>query len=54
MSPFRDRPRRLRLSKAVRDLVAETSIEASSLMLPIFVKEGIKDREPARGLEGYY
>ncbi|MCE4612980.1 MAG: porphobilinogen synthase [Desulfurococcales archaeon] len=54
MSPFRDRPRRLRLSKAVRDLVAETSIEASSLMLPIFVKEGIKDREPAQGLEGHY
>ena len=35
------RPRRLRRTPALRRLVAETSVSASDLILPMFVKEGI-------------
>ncbi|MEB3859595.1 MAG: porphobilinogen synthase [Desulfurococcales archaeon] len=48
------RPRRLRYLKPVRDLVAETRLDPTSMVFPIFVKEGVKDREPAKGLEGHY
>lgn len=39
------RPRRLRRSPAVRDLVRETSLRPSELVLPAFVREGLS--EPA-------
>ncbi len=48
------RPRRLRLSKAVRDLVAETSLEPSDFMMPIFVKKGIDKPEPIPSMPGQY
>lgn len=35
------RPRRLRTTPAVRRMVAETSLEARQLVLPVFVREGI-------------
>ena len=35
------RPRRLRRTAALRDLVAETNIGASDLIAPLFVREGI-------------
>ncbi|HIC99235.1 MAG TPA: porphobilinogen synthase, partial [Pyrodictiaceae archaeon] len=34
------RPRRLRLTKPIRDLVAETIVSPDHLILPVFVKEG--------------
>ena len=37
------RPRRLRRTPAMRRLVAETSLEARNLILPAFIKEGIKE-----------
>ena len=37
------RPRRLRSTAAVRRLVAETSLEARQLVLPVFVREGLND-----------
>lgn len=44
-----DRPRRLRSSKAVRDMVHEFSVEKSDLVYPIFVAEGenIKEEIPS-------
>ena len=37
------RPRRLRRTPGLRNLVAETSLEARSLVLPLFVREGIDE-----------
>ncbi|GAB3632962.1 porphobilinogen synthase [Microbacterium shaanxiense] len=37
------RPRRLRQSSAVRNLVRETSLEPRQLVLPMFVREGISE-----------
>jgi porphobilinogen synthase len=37
------RPRRLRRTPGLRALVAETSLEARSLVLPLFVREGIDE-----------
>ncbi|BCU70381.1 porphobilinogen synthase [Stygiolobus caldivivus] len=39
------RPRRLRNNKIIRDLIAQTSINVSQLVLPIFVKENINEPE---------
>jgi porphobilinogen synthase len=46
------RPRRLRSSAARRDLVAETSLEARHLMLPLFVREGLSTSQPIASLPG--
>lgn len=47
-----DRPRRLRRTQALRDLVSQTSLSPSDFILPIFVREGIADPEPIRSLPG--
>lgn len=39
------RPRRLRTNKLIRDLVAQTTLNVSQLVLPIFVKENINEPE---------
>ncbi|MGA8847657.1 MAG: porphobilinogen synthase [Nocardioides sp.] len=44
------RPRRLRSTAAVRRLVAETSLEARQLVLPVFVREGLSDAEGPRAI----
>lgn len=46
----RARPRRLRLSRALRGLVAEARLHPSQLMLPIFVSEATEKPRPLRGL----
>lgn len=44
MTGFPDiRPRRLRQSPAVRDLVRETDLRARQLVLPLFVREGVTE-----------
>ncbi len=48
------RPRRLRSSKAIRDMVAETNLTISDLVYPIFVKEGISDRVPVESMPGIF
>lgn len=46
------RPRRLRKTPAIRDMVRETRISPSSLIYPIFVREGKKIIEDIPSLEG--
>ena len=46
------RPRRLRQNAAVRRLVAETRINASDLILPMFVAEGIEEPRPIASMPG--
>ena len=46
------RPRRLRRTAALRDLVAETSVRTSDLIAPLFVREGISEPQPIASLPG--
>ena len=48
------RPRRLRATKAIRDLVAETSLSPSDFILPVFVREDIDRPEPIEAMPGQY
>ena len=47
-----DRPRRLRRTPALRDLVAETDVRTSDLIAPLFVREGISEPQPIVSLPG--
>lgn len=49
---FTERPRRLRRSQNVRDLVQETQVTSADLIWPVFIKEGQSLREPIVGLPG--
>lgn len=46
------RPRRLRRTAALRDLVAETRLDTADLIAPLFVREGIDQPEPIGSLPG--
>jgi porphobilinogen synthase len=46
------RPRRLRTSDAIRDLVAEVRLHTSDLVAPLFVREGITEPQPIKSLPG--
>jgi porphobilinogen synthase len=46
------RPRRLRRSAAVRDLVAETTVRTSDLIAPLFVREDVGEPQPITSLPG--
>lgn len=46
------RPRRLRSTPAMRRLVAETRIHPASLVLPVFVREGIDEARPINSMPG--
>ena len=46
------RPRRLRSSSAMRDLVAEIQLSTKDLVAPLFVREGITEAQPISSLEG--
>ena len=46
------RPRRLRRNAALRRFVAETSLSAEHLVLPLFVREGKKIRQPIGSMPG--
>jgi porphobilinogen synthase len=46
------RPRRLRRTPALRRLVAETSVEARRLVLPMFVREGATEPAPIGSMPG--
>jgi porphobilinogen synthase len=54
MSASFQRPRRLRRTPALRDLVRETSLDAGDLIAPLFVKEGIADRAEIVSMPGQY
>ena len=46
------RPRRLRTTPALRRMVAETSLEARQLVLPVFVREGLSEPRPISSMPG--
>ena len=46
------RPRRLRRTPALRELVAETSLAARHLVLPVFVREGATEPLPVSSMPG--
>ena len=52
MNDSSTRLRRLRSHPTIRDWVAETSLEARHLILPVFVKEGLQQPEPIASLPG--
>jgi porphobilinogen synthase len=57
-SPLADfplhRPRRLRSTRAMRDLVAETEVRVTDLIAPLFVRESIDERVEISSLPGVY
>jgi porphobilinogen synthase len=46
------RPRRLRRTAALRELVAETRLDVAQLVAPLFVREGIEHPQPIHSLPG--
>jgi len=48
------RNRRLRNSTAIRDMVAETHLNTSNLIAPLFIKEGSNISEPINSMPGQY
>jgi porphobilinogen synthase len=48
------RPRRLRRTEPLRRLVRETSLRASQLVLPLFVRSGSKVRRPIDSMPGVF
>ncbi|QWC86093.1 porphobilinogen synthase [Nocardioidaceae bacterium] len=46
------RPRRLRRTPALRSMVAETSLRAGQLVLPVFVREGLTEPQPITSMPG--
>ena len=48
------RPRRLRKSETLRKMVRETRMDKSSLIYPLFVKEGENIEEEIPSMEGKY
>jgi porphobilinogen synthase len=46
------RPRRLRRTAALRRLVEETRVSPAELVLPLFVKEGLREPRPISSLPG--
>jgi porphobilinogen synthase len=47
-----DRPRRLRMTPAMRRLVAETRLHRAELILPMFVREGLAEPAPVGSMPG--
>jgi porphobilinogen synthase len=48
------KPSRIRLSKIIRAAVSETQLELNDLIMPVFVKEGIKEPEPIHSMPQYF
>ncbi len=46
------RPRRLRRTPALRRMVAESSVQARSLVLPVFIREGLDEPRPISTMPG--
>lgn len=46
------RPRRLRANAAIRNMVAETQVRKEQLILPLFVREGLAEPKPIKGMPG--
>src|SRR5687767_8800454 len=48
------RPRRLRRTPVLRQLVRETNLDAADLVAPLFVKEGIEAPVPIGSMPGHH
>ncbi len=48
------RLRRLRQSESIIDLTSECALTANDLIQPVFVKEGLSDREPIESMPGIF
>ena len=48
------RPRRLRGTKAIRDLVRENALRECDLILPLFVSEKITEPQPVASMPGVF
>ncbi|MBX7147654.1 porphobilinogen synthase [bacterium] len=48
------RPRRLRSSPILRDMLADVIIEPKNLIQPLFVKEGLKSSQPVKSMPGIF
>ncbi|WP_345893863.1 porphobilinogen synthase [Nocardioides sp. TF02-7] len=46
------RPRRLRTTPAMRELVAESRVRPEQLVLPVFVREGLAEPQPISSMPG--
>lgn len=51
---MRHRPRRLRQSAAIREMVAETRLHPSNFIAPLFCREGENKKEEIASMPGYY
>ncbi|HDZ89523.1 MAG TPA: porphobilinogen synthase, partial [Deltaproteobacteria bacterium] len=51
---MRIRPRRLRRSAAIRDMVRETSLSVKDFIAPLFVRHGRDVKEPIASMPGQY
>lgn len=49
-----ERPRRLRQTAALRNMVRETTIQSAQLIYPLFIKAGAGRRDPIRSMPGIY
>ena len=48
------RPRRLRQNAALRGLVRETTLSAGDLVMPLFVRQGLRGRHPINSMPGQF
>jgi len=51
--PYR-RPRRLRQSRAIRSMVAQTTLTPNDFLVPLFIVEGSEVKEEIASMPGYY
>ncbi|MFZ2227508.1 MAG: porphobilinogen synthase [Candidatus Nanopelagicaceae bacterium] len=47
-----ERPRRLRSTSVLRAMVRDTSVAPASLILPVFIREGLRTPKPIEGMPG--
>ena len=52
VEPLIQRPRRLRQTRALRSLVAQTRLHPAELVLPVFVREGVRRAQPIGSMPG--
>ena len=53
-SSLRPRPRRLRLSPAMRDMVRETTLNPADFIYPLFVRHGVDSQVPIDSMPGQF
>ncbi len=53
-APLSQRPRRLRRSAGIRDMVRETELSAKNFVLPLFVTEGADKKELIKSMPGFF